>query len=118
MRFSIRHGTSLSVLTVCIAVASSTLSVDTFAQAALSSAHMTRVALRSANHKMERDVRKVLDDAKLDSSNLRVVTRSGKVTLDGTVLDASQIQLANSVASSVHGVSSVSNMLLLQTQGH
>jgi hyperosmotically inducible protein len=59
-----------------------------------------------------------LDNAKVDTSDVRVVARSGKVSLDGTVPDASQFQLASSVTSGVQGVSSVSNMLLLRTEGH
>ena len=43
---------------------------------------------------------------------------TGKVTLDGTVMDASQIDQATEAAKGVDGVSSVSNRLTVAVKGH
>jgi hypothetical protein len=64
-------------------------------------------AMRRATHKLARR-RKALDNAKVNTANVWILARGGKVSLDSTVLEASQIQLASSMTSGVHGVSSVS----------
>jgi osmotically-inducible protein OsmY len=79
---------------------------------------MTRVAARKANHQLEMKVRKAMDSAKLDTANVRVVARGNKVSLEGTVPDASQIPVAATTAAAVTGVSAVSNMLTVQQEGH
>jgi osmotically-inducible protein OsmY len=117
MKVPVRRS-ALNAVTTCLVIASASLSVNTFGQEPSATAHMTRAAVRSANHRLERSVRKALDGAKLDTSDVRVVARDGKVSLDGTTPDARQIELASSVARGVQGVSSVNNMLSLETHGH
>ena len=85
MKSIIRNRTASGVLIASLAIASSAFSVQAFAQDA-SSPHATRSAARSANHKLERAVRKALDSAKVEASDIRIVARGGKVTLDGTVM--------------------------------
>jgi osmotically-inducible protein OsmY len=117
MKSIIRNRTASGVLIASLAIASSAFSVQAFAQDA-SSPHATRSAARSANHKLERAVRKALDSAKVEASDIRIVARGGKVTLDGTVMDASQIDQATEAAKGVDGVSSVSNRLTVAVKGH
>jgi hyperosmotically inducible protein len=92
--------------------------VCAYAQDAASAPRSARAVARSANYKLERDVRKALDRSKVDSSNIRVVAKAGKVSLDGTVPDASQIELAGTSAAGVQGVSTLDNSLIVATPGH
>jgi hyperosmotically inducible periplasmic protein len=118
MRAPVRSETVIRAIAVSLTVASSALSLQALAKDATPSPHMTRVAARKADHQLERNVRKALDGASVDTANVRVVARGNKVSLDGTVTDASQIQLAGTTAAGVSGVSSVNNMLSVQLEGH
>src|SRR5580698_8300967 len=117
MKSIIRNRTASGALIACMAIASSAFSVQAFAQDA-SAPPATHSAARSANHKLERSVRKALDSAKVEASDIRIVARGGKVTLDGTVPDASQIDQATTAAQGVNGVASVSNRLTVAVKGH
>ncbi|MBB5415989.1 BON domain-containing protein [Paraburkholderia atlantica] len=73
---------------------------------------------RAANHALAKKVREALFSSKsLNDTDIAVFanTRTGKVTLAGTILDESQDQLAQDVASKVPGVQSVSSKLTLYT---
>jgi hyperosmotically inducible periplasmic protein len=117
MKSIIRNRAVSGALIACVAIATSAFSVQTFAQDA-SAPPATRSAARSANHKLERAVRKALDSAKVEASDIRVVARGGKVSLDGTVTDASMIDQATEAAKGVSGVSSLSNRLSVAEKGH
>jgi hyperosmotically inducible periplasmic protein len=71
-----------------------------------------------ADHKLEGQVRHALTTHKVESSDIRVVARSGKVTLDGTVEDESMIPVATTAAQSVEGVTSVKNNLTKHEAGN
>lgn len=91
--------------------------VNVFAQSAAPSDHGGRAAARKANHQLEHNVEKALENAKIDVADIRVVAKHGDVGLDGEVTNASDIGTAATVASQVPGVSSVKNYLTLYEEG-
>jgi hyperosmotically inducible periplasmic protein len=105
---------------VCVAVAS-----DAYAQASDAMATsdtavpaLNAKAVKKADRKLARDVRRALSKARgFDGSNVFVRARSGAVTLTGTVLQNTQIAQATAVAKGVPGVKSVSNKITLTAQG-
>jgi hyperosmotically inducible periplasmic protein len=105
-------------LAVCAALAASAVSATAFAQSAQPTEHATRASIRKANHRLEHDVRVALTRAKIEAADIRIVARSGKVTLNGTVPDDSMVQAAGTTASSVAGVTSVQNQLTMREAGH
>ncbi|QBR01940.1 BON domain-containing protein [Paraburkholderia pallida] len=79
----------------------------------------TKKALHKQNWQTENAVHKALSRTKgLDAANIVVVARNGAVTLDGTVPDASQIQLAQDTAQGVPRVKSVANALSVKEAGN
>ncbi|MFL9934759.1 BON domain-containing protein [Paraburkholderia sp. RL18-103-BIB-C] len=101
----------LSVLLISAAYAQT----DAPAASAGAPAVSTKKALRARNRQTEQAVRKALSHTKgLDSTAIVIVARSGKVTLDGTVPDASQIQLAQDAAQTVSQAKSVANNLTVK----
>ncbi|MCC8401510.1 BON domain-containing protein [Paraburkholderia sp. MMS20-SJTN17] len=71
---------------------------------------------RAANHALAKKVREALLKSKeLNDTDIAVFanSRSGKVTLAGTILDESQDQVAQDLASKVPGVQSVTSKLTL-----
>lgn len=87
------------------------------AQEGATSPPPTHAMVRKANHRLEAAVRKQLAHSNIDVSDIRVIARSGKVSLEGTVPDASQIPVADAAARRTQGVSSVSNNLTLREEG-
>jgi hyperosmotically inducible protein len=79
---------------------------------------MTRTQARKANHQLESAVRKQLTSQHIDSANVNIVARSGKVFLEGTVAQQEQIELAGSAAQGVPGVKGVKNSLTVQEAGN
>lgn len=74
---------------------------------------------RARNHQLEKTVRRALSHTKdLESAGITVLAKGGVVTLDGTVPENDQIQLAEDTASGVAGVSSVKNNLIMRETGH
>jgi osmotically-inducible protein OsmY len=79
----------------------------------------TKKQMRMDNRLLSRAVRHSLTKTKaLNASGITVLAHGGKVTLDGTVPDASQIQLAENAASATHGVTQVDNRLIVREIGH
>lgn len=75
--------------------------------------------IRAQNRALEKKVRHALTATKkLDSSDIRIIVKSGKVSLEGDVPDQSQIQLAGDAATKVAGVSSVSNNISVREEGN
>ena len=71
--------------------------------------------VRKANRALSRKVYAALAKHKeIDAGNISVVSRNGAVTLNGTVTDASQIDVVATIAQGVPGVTSVSNKLTVQ----
>jgi osmotically-inducible protein OsmY len=81
-------------------------------------APLTKKAVRKQNHQLESKVRHALTKTKqLDSSNITILARSGKVTLEGDAPDDQQIQLAGTAAAGVAGVTGVTNNLRVREVG-
>lgn len=75
-------------------------------------------AMRTANHQLQRQVRKTLTRTKgLDASGISVQARSGVVTLQGWVPEQSQAALATQAAEGVPGVRSVKSELTVRPVG-
>ncbi|RFU47592.1 BON domain-containing protein [Paraburkholderia sp. DHOC27] len=73
---------------------------------------------RKANRKLAHDVRRALEKAQLDVDDVRILAKSGVVTLDGTVPDSDQLTKAPEIAGKVSGVTSLSNNLSIREEGH
>ncbi|KVM96705.1 phospholipid-binding protein [Burkholderia anthina] len=96
------------------AFAQSTPSVPSSAAAIASKKQM-----RSANWHMETQVRKSLTQTKgLVTSDIRVVARGNTITLDGTVPEENQVQLAQDAAQAAAPKKAVVNNLSVKEAGH
>ncbi|MBB2931225.1 BON domain-containing protein [Paraburkholderia silvatlantica] len=76
----------------------------------------TKKEQRKANRKLGVDVRRALEQARIDVSSVVVQTNAGAVMLIGTVPDASQIARAEAVARGVVGVTVVNNRLTIRPE--
>jgi hyperosmotically inducible periplasmic protein len=86
------------------------------ASAPAASAILDAKAVKAANRALQKDVVRTLSKTKgLRSSTVTVRANNGVVTLEGTVPEASQIELATHAAEGVTGVSAVKNTLTLST---
>jgi len=75
--------------------------------------------MRSDNRMLSKAVRKSLTKTKgLVSADIVVLSRNGKVTLDGTVRDDSQIKLAADAAAATPGVKQVDNRITVAEPGN
>lgn len=99
-------------------------SVGAYAQAsdadmtAQPSAKQTSKAMKSADRALGRKVRGALSKAKgISVSNITVRARSGAVTLQGSVPEQPQVDMATQVAQGVPGVTSVKNALTIRPVG-
>jgi hyperosmotically inducible periplasmic protein len=73
-------------------------------------------AAKTANRALQKQVVRALTKTKgLRSSQITVRANNGAVTLEGTVPEQSQMDLATHAAEGVAGVTSVKNMLTLST---
>ena len=71
-------------------------------------------ATKAANRALQKSVLHTLSKTKgLRVSNITIVARSGVVTLEGSVPEESQVELATRAAQSVPGVTEVKNALIL-----
>ncbi|MBB2979907.1 BON domain-containing protein [Paraburkholderia tropica] len=78
-----------------------------------------RKAQRQADRKLARAVREALTHTKgLQTAQINVLSKSGNVSLVGSLPDETQIQLAGEVAQSVPGVVKLTNMLHIREAGH
>lgn len=103
---------------VCVTVACSVYAQD---NSAASGAAATTMAPAASSKKVDRKlgytVRKALSKTQgIDVSNITVRSRSGAVTLTGTVPNQGQIDKAGQVAQGVAGVKSVTNKLTVMQQ--
>lgn len=105
---------------VCVTVACSVYAQDNSAAsgaAAMATAPAAAASPKKVDRKLGYTVRKALSKAQgLDVSNIVVRSRSGAVTLTGTVPDQGQIDQAGQVAQGVAGVKSVTNKLTVMQQ--
>ena len=56
----------------------------------------------------------VTHNKEINAGNISVIAKGGTVTLDGTVVDASQIEKVSEIAKGVPGVTSVTNRLTVK----
>jgi hyperosmotically inducible periplasmic protein len=88
------------------------------ASGAMSAAAPSAKSTKAANRALQRSVRKTLSRTKgLSVDNITVRARSGAVTLEGSVPDQPQIDIATKAAQGVAGVTSVSNALTIRPIG-
>jgi hyperosmotically inducible protein len=88
------------------------------ASGAMSAAAPSAKSTKAADRALQRKVRKVLARTKgLSVSNITVRARSGAVTLEGTVPEQPQSDLATQAAQAVPGVESVKNALTIRAIG-
>jgi hyperosmotically inducible periplasmic protein len=86
------------------------------AASAAASAAMTPKEIKAANRALQRKVVTALAKTKgLTVTNIAVRARNGDVTLEGTVPEQSQMDLAVRAAQAVPGVTSVKSSLALST---
>ncbi len=91
-------------------------SVNSFAQ---EGTFARKSATIKANFRLEEAVQKAFDKQKhFDSSDVRILSRAGVVSLEGTMPDDEQIQRATAVATATPGVKSVTNSLQVKEVGH
>lgn len=75
-------------------------------------------SVKASNRALQRSVRKALSKTKgLSVDNITVRARSGAVTLEGSVPEQPQIDLATQAAQGVAGVTSVKNDLTIRAIG-
>jgi hyperosmotically inducible protein len=79
------------------------------------SAGVTAKETRQANRALRRNVYAAIGKHKeIAAGNISVVAKGGAVRLDGTVVDASQIDKVAEIAKGVPGVTSVTNRLTVK----
>ena len=72
-------------------------------------------AARRANRALRRKVyAAVVKHKEIDAGNISVIAKDGAVTLDGTVVDATQIDKVTEIAKGVPGVMSVTSRLTVK----
>jgi hyperosmotically inducible protein len=78
---------------------------------------LTATAARQANRALRRKVyAAVVKHKEIDAGNISVIAKDGAVTLDGKVVDATQIDKVTEIAKGVPGVVSVTNRLTEKRQ--
>jgi hyperosmotically inducible periplasmic protein len=93
-------------------------SSDAAASGAMSAAAPSAKSTKASNRALQRSVRKTLSKTKgLSVDNITVRARSGAVTLEGSVPDQPQIDIATQAAQGVAGVTSVKNDLTIRPIG-
>ncbi|MEX3934383.1 BON domain-containing protein [Paraburkholderia phymatum] len=79
------------------------------------SGSMSAKDIRKADRALRRKVYSAIVTHKaINAGNISVIAKSGAVTLDGTVVDASQIDKVSEIARGVPGVTSVTNRLTVK----
>ena len=84
--------------------------------AVAASGGMTAKDIRKADRALRRKVYAaiVTHNKEINAGNISVISKSGAVTLDGSVVDASQIDKVSEIAKGVPGVTSVANKLTVK----
>jgi osmotically-inducible protein OsmY len=83
--------------------------------AAAASGGMTAKESRAANRALRRKVyAAIVKHKEIEAGDISVVAKGGAVTLNGTVVDASQIDAVAEIAQGVPGVTSVTNKLTVK----
>ena len=75
----------------------------------------TAKTTRQANRALRRKVyAAIVKHKEIDAGNISVIAKDGAVTLDGTVVDATQIDKVTEIAKGVPGVVSVTSRLTIK----
>jgi hyperosmotically inducible protein len=75
--------------------------------------------MRAQNRALEKSVRRSINKTKgLSGAGINIIVRGSKVTLEGSVTDQSQIELAGKAASATSGVSHVDNRVTIREPGN
>jgi hyperosmotically inducible periplasmic protein len=83
------------------------------------SATSSKKAMRAQNRALEKSVRRSFNKTQgLVGSGINVVVRGSNVTLEGSVPEESQIELAGNAASTTSGVSHVANRITIREPGN
>ena len=83
--------------------------------AVAASGGMTAKDIRKADRALRRKVYSaIVTHKEINAGNISVIAKGGTVTLDGTVVDASQIEKVSEIAKGVPGVTSVTNRLTVK----
>ena len=102
---------------LCLTVACSVSYAQDNSASAPAATAAPATSAKKVDRKLGYTVRKALSKTQgVDVSNISVRSRSGAVTLTGTVPDQGQIDKAGEVAQGVAGVKSVSNKLTVMQQ--
>ncbi|NML97086.1 BON domain-containing protein [Paraburkholderia sp. RP-4-7] len=87
-------------------------------EAASAPASTSAVSSKTANRALQKNVRRALSRSKgLSVANILVRAQGGAITLQGTVPESGQIDLATKIAGGVAGVTSVVNRLTVSAVG-
>jgi osmotically-inducible protein OsmY len=79
------------------------------------SGSMSAKDIRKADRALRRKVYSaIVTHKEINAGNISVVAKGGAVTLDGSVVDASQIDKVSEIAKGVPGVTSVTNRLTVK----
>jgi hyperosmotically inducible periplasmic protein len=108
---------SRSVVFSLLAVALSTVYMSAQAKDGSPEIALQNYQNRHANARLERDVRRQLAKSMGPTAGIVVVARSGAVTLEGSVPELQQIDMATQIAQAVPGVTTLNNSLTLRIAG-
>jgi len=78
----------------------------------------THADSRHANHQLEKEVRRAIYRAKVDTSDISILAKNGNVTLIGGVPYQGMIEAARNATLQVVGVLSVDNELIRRPEGY
>jgi hyperosmotically inducible protein len=108
----------VSIITACAVLPVSSVYAQNADVPAGAMAPSSKAAMKTADRRMARAVRKALSHTnELQTAGISVFARSGVVTLAGSVPDVSQIDRAGTIAGGVPNVTSVSNRLKVRVPG-
>ncbi|CAD6562927.1 BON domain-containing protein [Paraburkholderia sabiae] len=100
---------------ICAQPGTSGASAASNATAVAASGGTSAKDVRAANRALRKKVYAAIAKYKeINAGDISVVAKNGAVTLDGTVVDASQIDKVAEIARGVPGVTSVTNRLTVQ----
>jgi len=111
---------SVKLVGCALVVLASFSSISAYAQAsdAMAAPSAAAPSSKQANRALQKSVRRALAKAKgLDVSNILVRARGGAVTLEGTMPELQQGDIATQTAQGVAGVTSVKNALTVRAIG-
>jgi hyperosmotically inducible protein len=108
-------GVLIALASVCAWSQTGATSAASNGSSMAASGASTVKAARQANRALRRKVyAAVMKHKEIDAGNISMIAKDGAVTLDGTVVDATQIDKVTEIAKGVPGVMSVTNRLIVK----